>query len=172
MKYLLLTAFFAVTACKHEQEVKIPDPVLITEYDVSYCCQMTVLGHEGPKGQIHLKNQSTPLFFTQVRDVIAYLKAPERDAEILAVYVSDLAAAPSWADMGEGNWIDANTAYFVVGAEVRGGMGAPEIVPFSKADAAQKFTAQYGGMVMSLADIPKQAVLGEIDMDMKMEIPE
>ncbi len=171
MRYLVLIACFALIACKDEQ-AKIPDPVLITEQDVSYCCQMVVLGHEGPKGQIHLKNQSTPLFFTQVRDVVAYLKAPERDAEILAVYVSDLGAAPNWSDMGKGNWIDINTAHFVVGAGVQGGMGAPEIVPFSEAGEAQKFAAKYGGMVMPLADIPEQAVLGEIDMDMNMETPE
>lgn len=171
MRYFVLLFCLTLIACKDEQ-VKIPDPVLITEQDVSYCCQMTVLGHEGPKGQIHLKGQPTPLFFTQVRDVIGYLKAPERDAEILAVYVSDLAAASSWADMGQGNWIDINTANFVVGADVRGGMGAPEIVPFANTDEAQKFIMQYGGMMMSLADIPEQAVLGEIDMDMKMETPE
>lgn len=171
MRYLVLIVCFVLIACKDEQ-AKIPDPVLITERDVSYCCQMTVLGHEGPKGQIHLKGQPTPLFFTQVRDVVAYLKAPERDAEILAVYVNDMGAAPSWADMGRGNWIDINAAHMVVGAGVQGGMGAPEIVPFSKADEAQKFVAQYGGMVMPIAEIPEQAVLGEIDMDMKMEIPE
>jgi len=171
MRYLVLIVCFALIACKDEQ-AKIPGPVLITEQDVSYCCQMTVLGHEGPKGQIHLKNQPTPLFFTQVRDAVAYLKAAERDAEILAVYVSDMGAAPSWADMGQGNWIDINAAHMVVGAGVQGGMGAPEIVPFSKADEAQKFAAQYGGMVMPIAEIPKQAVLDEIDMDMKMETPE
>jgi len=167
MRYLVLIICLTLIACKDEQ-AKIPDPVLLTEQDVSYCCQMTVLGHEGPKGQIHLKGQSTPLFFTQVRDVVAYLKAPERDAEILAVYVSDLAVAPSWADMGQGNWIDINAAHLVVGAGVKGGMGAPEIVPFAKADDAQKFIVQYGGMMMPLADIPENTVLGEVDMDMKM----
>ncbi len=167
MRYLVLIICFALIACKDEQ-VKIPDPVVITEQDVSYCCQMTVLGHEGPKGQIHLKGQSTPLFFTQVRDVVAYLKALERDAEILAVYVSDMGVAPSWADMGQGNWIDINAAHMVVGAGVKGGMGAPEIVPFAKVDDAQKFIAQNGGMIMPLADIPENVVLGEIDMDIKM----
>ena len=167
MRYLVLIVCFTLIACKDEQ-AKIPDPVLITDQDVSYCCQMTVLDHEGPKGQIHLKGQSTPLFFTQVRDVVAYLKVSERDAEILAIYVSDMGVAPSWADMGQDNWIDINAAHMVVGAGVQGGMGAPEIVPFANADDAQKFITQNGGMMMSLADIPENVVLGEIDMDMKM----
>lgn len=171
MRYLVLIVCFTLIACKDEQ-AKAPSPVLITEQDVSYCCQMTVLGHEGPKGQIHMKGQSTPLFFTQVRDVVAYLKAPERDAEILAVYVSDMGVAPSWADMGQGNWIDINAAHMVVGADVQGGMGAPEIVPFAKADDAQEFITQNGGMMMSLADIPENVVLDEVDMDMKMGTPE
>jgi len=171
MRYLVLIICFTLIACKDEQ-VKTPDPVVIKEQDVSYCCQMTVLGHQGPKGQIHLKGQSTPLFFTQVRDVVAYLKAPERDAEILAVYVSDMGVAPSWADMGQDNWIDINAAHMVVGAGVQGGMGAPEIVPFAKTDDAQKFIAQYGGMMMPVADIPENTVLGEVEMNMKMETPE
>jgi copper chaperone NosL len=171
MRYLVLIACFTLIACKDEQ-AKTPNPVLITEQDVSYCCQMAVLGHEGPKGQIHLKGQPKPLFFTQVSDVVTYLKVSERDAEILAVYVSDMGVAPSWADMGQDNWIDINAAHMVVGAGVQGGMGTPEIVPFAKADDAQKFITQNGGMMMPLADIPENIVLGEVDMGMKMETSE
>ncbi len=60
---------------------------------------------------------------------------------------------------------------FVVGAEVAGGMGAPEIVPFSDHERAQDFIAQYGGEAMRLPDIPNEAALGAVDLDQPLETP-
>jgi copper chaperone NosL len=170
MKTLILLAALSLTACKEEAVVP-PEPVTLTQEALSYCCQMVVAGHKGPKGQIHLKGAEQPLFFTQVRDVIAYLKSPEREAEITGVYVSDMGVAPTWANPGADNWIDAQTAVFVVGAMVAGGMGAPEIVPFADAAKAQEFIATYGGQTMTLDQIPDDVILGPVDMDLSLEIP-
>ena len=112
-----------------------------------------------------------PLFFAQVRDLVAYLKSPERDAEIVAIYVSNMSVAPSWAEPGVDNWVAAETALFVVGAPVAGGMGAPEIVPFADADAANTFVKTYGGKVLSLNKIPDDAVFGPVDLDQILETP-
>jgi copper chaperone NosL len=170
MKFLILVAALSLTACKDE-EIVMPDPALLTPEALSYCCQMVVAGHKGPKGQIHLEGTPKPLFFTQVRDVVAYLKSPERDAKITAVYVSDMGVAPSWARPGDDNWIDAKGAVFVVGAMVAGGMGAPEIVPFGDAQSAKAFIATYGGQTMTLDQIPDETVLGPVDMDLTLETP-
>ncbi|MDH5528539.1 MAG: nitrous oxide reductase accessory protein NosL [Paracoccaceae bacterium] len=160
-----------LAACK-EEVAAIPDPVALTDEALGYFCQMNVSEHDGPKGQIHLANHPQPLFFAQVRDVVAYLKGPEREAEIAAIYVSDMGAAQSWAVPGTTNWIDAQSAVFVVGAGVRGGMGAPEIVPFAAPERAMEFVERFGGTVMPLDAIPDEAAIGPVDLDQPLEVPE
>lgn len=165
-----LIALIALAACKEEARV-VPDPVPMTREALGYFCQMNIAEHGGPKGQIHLAGNLQPLFFAQARDVVAYLKTPEREAEITAVYVSDMGAAPSWRHPGDSNWIPADQATYVVGAGVAGGMGAPEIVPFANAQAANDFIATYGGSLMSLDQIPDDAALGPVDLDLALETP-
>ena len=103
--------------------------------------------------------------------MVAYLKSPERDADILAIYVSDMGAVASWDEPGADNWIPAEAAHFVVGAGVAGGMGAPEIVPFATDADAQAFIARYGGAVMPLDEIPDDAAIGAVDLDQELEQP-
>ncbi len=170
MTRLALIALIALAACKEEARVA-PDPVPMTQEALGYFCQMNIADHGGPKGQIHLAGHLQPLFFAQARDVVAYLKTPEREAEIVAVYVSDMGAAPSWRHPGDSNWIPADQATYVVGADVAGGMGAPEIVPFANAQAANDFIATYGGSQMSLDQIPDDAALGPVDLDLALETP-
>ena len=52
-------------------EPDAPPPVAMTPESVGHYCQMNVLEHPGPKGQIWLKDVLSPLFFSQVRDVVA-----------------------------------------------------------------------------------------------------
>ena len=167
----LALALAALAGCKEEAAAP-PDPVELTEENVSYFCQMNVLEHGGPKAQVHLEGQPAPLFFAQVRDAVAYLKSPERDARILTTYVSDMGAAEGWDRPGIGNWIAADTAHFVVEAGVAGGMGAPEVVPFASGDAARAFAARYGGRIVDLAGIPDDAVLGPVDPGARLQVPE
>ncbi len=170
MKRLALIALLALTACK-EEVAEAPDPVDLTPDALSFFCQMNIAEHGGPKGQIHLEGYPAPLFFAQVRDMLAYLKSPERDAKITAVYVSDMSVAPSWRQPGISNWIPADGATFVVGANVQGGMGAREVVPFSDTTAAEAFITDYGGSMLSLPDIPDSEVLGPVDLDLQLETP-
>lgn len=69
------------------------------------------------------------------------------------------APGATWDDPGQGNWIDANDAFYVLGSAREGGMGAPEAVPFGTEAAAQAFAMQEGGTVMRLAQIPDTLVL-------------
>jgi len=170
MKRVILIALLALTACKEEASV-IPGPMPMTKEALGHFCQMNIAEHGGPKGQIHLAGYPQPLFFAQARDVIAYIKTPERKAEIIAVYVSDMGAAPSWRHPGDSNWIAAEQATYVVGADVAGGMGAPEIVPFADKVAAQAFIATYGGHAVAFEQIPDDAALGPFDLDQILETP-
>lgn len=173
MKHLTLAlmATLALTACKEDEAKAPPPPMSLTEEALSFFCQMNVSEHGGPKGQIHLEGYPAPLFFAQVRDLVAYLKSPERDARIIGVYVSDMGVAASWLEPGIDNWIFADQAHFVVDAQVAGGMGAQEIVPFAKLDDAAEFAARWGGSVMALEAIPDDAALGAVDLNAPLETP-
>lgn len=165
-RWFLIAALFAVSACKEEIAQDI-SALPLTAEAVGHFCQMGLLEHDGPKAQAHLAGlPQMPLFFSQVRDVIAYMRLPEQSHEILAVWVSDMGAPEAtWTSPGAKNWINAQDAYFVVGSQVAGGMGAPEIVPFSKPEDAAAFVASNGGQTMRLADIPDDAVLAPVVLD-------
>ncbi len=160
----LLVVFLA--ACNEDTASNSkPEAVALTEEAAGHYCQMYILEHEGPKSQVHLAGYPAPLWFSQVRDGIAYMKSPEQSAEVTAFYVNDMGTAQSWAEPGESNWIDANTAHFVVGSSAIGGMGAPEIVPFSNLDKATEFAAIRGGKVMGMQDISAETVLSPIEIN-------
>ena len=152
-----------VSGCFDEEIAEKPDPVTMTAEAVGYFCQMNVLEHEGPMAQIHLKGQPAPIWFTQIRDAVAYTRMPEETAEITAIYVSDMGRAANWANPGADNWVDADKAVFVIGSARTGGMGAPEAVPFGAQANAEAFVAENGGEIVSLADIPDDYVLSPVD---------
>ncbi|PCJ76122.1 MAG: copper resistance protein CopZ [Rhodobacteraceae bacterium] len=161
---ILPLAFLA--GCKDETvNLVIPEPLVLTEEAAGHYCQMIILEHQGPKAQVHLEGFPAPLWFSQVRDGIAYLKSPEQSAGILVLYVNDMGEAVSWQEPGIDNWIDASTAYFVVGSNAVGGMGAPEIAPFSELLKAQQFATEHGGEVMSLDEITAETVLSPVEFD-------
>jgi len=163
---LALFVLALLTACDDGggNGAQAPEPVSLTSEAVSHYCQMGVLEHPGPKAQIHVAGIADPLFFAQVRDAVAFLKSPDKLGDVTAVYVSDMGAADSWEAPGRDNWVRAQEARFVVGSERRGGMGAPEIVPFADAAAARTFAARHGGKLMTLAEIPAEAALGAVDL--------
>ena len=167
MRHLLLaTAVLVLTACKQDG-VHDTAALPLTEETVGHYCQMNLLEHHGPKAQAHLSGlPGAPLFFSQVRDVVAYMRMPEQSHDILAVWVNDMGAPDAtWEAPGPTNWIAAEDALYVVGGRAKGGMGAPEIVPFSTPENANRFAKTNGGKVMRLADIPNSAVLAPVALD-------
>lgn len=152
---LMLAA--ALAGCRDEAAPR-PDPVPMTQEAIGHFCQMNLLEHPGPKAQVHLKGMPNPLFFSQVRDAAAFRLLPEQEGEIVAIHVSDMAAGP-WENPGPTNWIDGETAFYVVGSDQAGGMGTPELIPFGTEPAARAFADRHGGTVQRLTDIPAEVVL-------------
>lgn len=166
MRALALIALLALAACREEGgSAALPEPVALTPQAVGHYCQMNLLEHPGPKAQIFLKDMDAPLFFSQVRDAIAYQRMPEQSHAIVAIYVNDMGRATSWDQPGAANWIAADAASYVVGSRRAGGMGAPELVPFGTPEAARAFAAEHGGQVQTLAEIPDTEVLAPAGPD-------
>jgi len=167
MRSLLLACLLAIAAggCSEQQAVSVSQPATLTDEAIGHYCQMIVLDHTGPKAQVHLAGQSEPLWFTQIRDAMAFARMPEETAEIAAIFVSDMGAAASWEKPGADNWIDARVAHYVMGSNRRGGMGAPELVPFSSREMADAFAGQHGGTVIGYDAITDAMVLAPVDVD-------
>ncbi|HLP66156.1 MAG TPA: nitrous oxide reductase accessory protein NosL [Rhizobium sp.] len=155
-----LLAFLLLTGCSEEKTVEAPAPYALTEEAMGRYCGMNVLEHAGPKGQIILEQIPEPIWFSSARDALAFTMLPEEPKDIAAIYVSDMAKAPSWEEPGAENWVDARKAFFVIGSSVRGGMGSEETVPFSTEAAAKDFAEKNGGRVVHFDEVPQDYVLG------------
>ncbi|WP_417607738.1 nitrous oxide reductase accessory protein NosL [Primorskyibacter flagellatus] len=166
IRLLCILALLTVSACK-EELAQDTSPLPLTVDAVGHFCQMNLFEHDGPKAQAHLDGlPQMPLFFSQVRDVVAYIRLPEQTHEVLAIWVNDMGAQGArWTDPGTTNWIAADSAHFVVGSRALGGMGTPEIVPFADVTKANSFAAKNGGQVLGLAEIPDAAVLAPVVID-------
>lgn len=156
MKRLCLILLLA--ACK--EEAPLPLPVALTEESAGHYCQMLLLEHEGPKGQVHLDGALAPLFFSQVSDTLAYLAMPEQSHAVTVTYVQDMTGA-TWA--APGPWIDARAAFYVTGSDATGGMGAPETVPFATRAAAEGFASVHGGRVTGFDELAATADGAPVD---------
>jgi copper chaperone NosL len=148
------------SACDEPAPKAPPPAARMTTESVGYYCQMYVREHEGPKAQAHLESRTAPVWFSQVRDLVAFLRRPDEPRDIAAAYVSDMGEAPSWTSPGDDNWIDAKSAVYVIDSRLVGGMGAPETVPFGTRAAAEAFVRERGGRIVPLDGIPDAYVLG------------
>lgn len=166
LRPVLLVAILALLSACKEDVANNTTPQDLTPETLGHYCQMNLLEHPGPKAQVFLEGNPAPLFFSQVRDAIAFMRGPEQIAPILAVYVNDMGiAGATWDKPGDGNWIAADKAFYVVDSARRGGMGAPETVPFSSRERAAAFTLTEGGHVLALADITDAMVLAPVETD-------
>ncbi|MRG73946.1 copper resistance protein CopZ [Alphaproteobacteria bacterium HT1-32] len=172
MSSTFIIAGLLLTGGCSEQDAQIiaPGPVALTEEALGHYCNMNILEHTGPKAQIHLKDIQFPVWFSQVRDAIAYTRMPEETLEPVSIYVNDMGRATSWDYPENDTWIDINKAFFVIGSTRAGGMGAPEAIPFGSKDQAEAFTARHGGEVRSLDMIPDAYVLGPVDLKLQTNI--
>ncbi len=158
-----IAALFLLAACGQKQAAELPPPHKMTAEAIGHYCGMNLFEHPGPKGQIIAASLIEPVWFSSVRDAIAFTMLPDEPKDIQDIYVSDMAKAASWDKPGADNWIEAHNAVFVVGSRIKGGMGGDEAVPFSTRDAAQKFVADNGGRIVAFADVPRDYVLASGD---------
>jgi copper chaperone NosL len=163
-------AALALVACKKEAEK--PAPQVVSDASIDRYCGMMLTEHEGPRGQIFIEGEKDPVWFSSARDTVAFTLLPEEPKDIAAIYVSDMGAAPSWADPGAGNWTDAKTASFVIDSDAQGGMGGAEAVPFADKAKAEAFVKEHGGQVVAFAAIPADYILGAHEASLATEAAE
>jgi copper chaperone NosL len=160
--FALGVGLLCMAACGREPSGTLPAAAELTADAIGYYCNMIVVNHNGPKGQIFLTGRDEPLWFTSVRDTLAYTMLPEEPKNIAAIYVNDMGQA-SWDQPEPGTWVDARQAWYVLGSEMMGGMGAPEAVPFRESAAAEEFAARHGGEVLAFDAVPEDHILAPVE---------
>ncbi len=156
---LALVAPLLLAGCGEKPAAQLPPPLRMTADAVGHYCGMNVLEHPGPKGQIFAASLMEPVWFSSVRDTLAFTMLPDEPKDIEAIYVSDMGKATSWDKPGAENWVDARQAFFVIGSDARGGMGAAEAVPFSTEAAAAAFVEDHGGRTVRFEAVPRDYIL-------------
>ena len=160
-----LLALSGVAGCGEDDDVVAkPLPVEPTREASGHYCGMILVDHSGPKAQVHLPGEPEPVWFSSVRDAIAFTMLPEEPRNYTAIYVNDMGVA-QWNAPEPGTWIDAAGASYVIGSERMGGMGVPEAVPFATHEAAERFVAEQGGRIVALTDVPESYIFAYADED-------
>lgn len=154
-------------ACQPVEKAERPKPQLPAENAIGYFCNMLLNEHGGAKSQILLKGKSEPLWFTSVRDGIAYTRLPEESKGVAALYVTAIDTTPTFnlahpETMTE-SWVAADWAVYVIESELRSAMGAMEAFPFRDAAMATQFTEIHGGRIVKFSDIPETYILGNTE---------
>jgi len=143
----MLLGALLLTACGEPAK-----PVQPQEIAADTACAldgMVLLDFPGPKAQIHY-DQGEPDFFCDTREMFAIFLRPEQKKRIAAIYTQDMGKA-DW-NRPEGQWIDAKTAFYVIGSPRRGSMG-PTVPSFAREADARSFAGKYGGKVLPFAGV-------------------
>jgi copper chaperone NosL len=164
-KLLVLTLVIVVTslmACsdQNDQKQMLHNAVVMESGDECHVCGMLITRFDGPKGEIFRKETGDQAFkFCSTRDMFSYYLDPENKRNVSTILVHDMSKMPWGSDsIDDKYFIDAKTAWYVTGSEKTGAMGAT-LASFSQQNDAQAFAKEFGGKVLSFADIDFDALM-------------
>lgn len=115
---------------------------------------MQLADYAGPKGQIRYADGKVVYFCDTVELLSMYLE-PEQVRKIEGAYTQDMGKT-DW-EQPEGHWIRIDDSFFVADSKRTGSMG-PTLGAFSARADAEAFAKQYGGRVLTLAEITPELV--------------
>jgi copper chaperone NosL len=153
---LAILAALALAACGQSETATSIAPLEISQGTACSLDGMLLADYPGPKAQIHYAGQAEPDFFCDTVEMFHMVLTPEQARAVRGLFVQDMGRA-AW-DEPRGHWIDARTAYYVIGSTRRGSMG-PTIASFAQEADATKFASEYGGTVHRFADITPDMVV-------------
>jgi len=142
---LLLLSACLFASCSRERQR--PLPVRLTRDHACRVCGMIIVDFPGAKAQIHYRNGRYDAFCSTLDMFLFYLQ-PDRPRDIVAIYVNDMGDP-------EGNWIDAEKAYYVFGGDVMGPMGE-SLVPFSDHGKAEAYIKSHGGRIVRFNEVTQE----------------
>ena len=146
---LLLIAFFVLATLAWQpggKALAAPEQVVPAKTRCAVC-GMFVAKYPNWASQVRLTDERV-LFFDGVKDMMVFVLHPDR------YRTSAEAIQEIWVrDYYRQEWIDAGSAWYVVGSDVMGPMGK-ELVPFASKEAARTFLEDHhGSRILPFAEI-------------------
>lgn len=133
------------------QDKMLKQAVAIESSDECHLCGMIILNFPGPKGEAFQANSENALKFCSTRDLFSYVLQPENQRQVQQIFVHDMSKTP-WQKPEDQYFIDAKSAWYVIGSSQKGAMGKT-LASFGKQDDAQAFSEIYGGKLYQFNDI-------------------
>lgn len=148
---LLAALALGLAACT--QEAKTVAPVELKQGTACSLDGMLLLDYPGPKAQIHYANGDVD-FFCDTMEMFSIYLNPETKTQVTAVYTQDM-AKEDWKSP-RANWIDARSAFYVQGSNMKGAMG-PTFASFARQEDAAAFAKEHGGKVLRFEQVDPDA---------------
>jgi copper chaperone NosL len=157
-----------LAACGSEPTAVAPAaPVEVSDDATGHYCGMLLADHEGPKGQIHLASSDEPIWFSSVRDTIAFTRLPEEPKDITAIYVNDMGKVHNWRSPNPGPGRRPATPGSSSAAPGAAAWARPKRCRFRRKRPRRAFRAAHGGEIVRFDDIPHDYVLGPVELDQR-----
>ncbi|WNC71803.1 nitrous oxide reductase accessory protein NosL [Thalassotalea psychrophila] len=164
MKYLLKSILIAsslsfLIACgEQDQQQIIYQAQAIESADECHLCGMLITNFSGPKGELYREDRGDKVHkFCSTRDMFSFYLDPENKRNVTTIYVHDMSKMP-WDEPDDGYFIDAKTAWFVVGSEKTGAMGKT-LASFSQQSDALAFAQEFGGEVLDFNQVDQASLM-------------
>lgn len=154
-RVLAAVLFVGLAGCNEaEQTERVLEPVAFHASDECHVCGMAIGDFPGPKGQAVGKGGVKK--FCSTAELLGWWLQPENRVGDAKLYVHDMGRS-TWEQPDDHYLIDATTAYYVAGTDLKGAMGAV-LATFADESAAKALATMHGGRVLRFEDID-QSVL-------------
>lgn len=163
----LLVTLFSVSllfSCSKNEEgaQSLHEAVAIESSDECHLCGMLISNFSGPKGELFRKgiteaDGNSVKKFCSTRDMFSFYLDPENKRNVTTMLVHDMSKSP-WDTPNDAYFIDARNAWFVAGSSKTGAMGKT-LASFSMQTQAQEFAEEFGGKVLSFAQIDMSVLM-------------
>lgn len=154
---LLLLPILLIGCGEDPQQTMLRNAVAIESADECHLCGMIISNFTGPKGESYQKDKQDINKFCSTRDLFAFLFQPENARLVQEVYVHDMSQSP-WNKPNDEHFIDAKTAWYVIGSNQKGAMGST-LASFSEENDAKAFSKSFGGKVYQYEDITLELIM-------------
>lgn len=154
LKVFSLGALLLLLAGCSDQDAKqtmVHEALAIEQSDECHLCGMIINNFPGPKGENYSSDTDSINKFCSTQDLFNYILQPENKRQVKEVYVHDMSKTP-WATPGDEHFVDARTAWFVIGSSKKGAMGKT-LGSFSDKGDAETFIQEFGGKLYTFDEI-------------------
>lgn len=150
--YGVLLAGLLLAGCgESDVQTRARQALAIEQGDECHLCGMVISRFPGPKGEAYEQGAEDVRKFCSTRDLLNWALEPENRHARQEMWVHDMSEVP-WGQPDDEHFIQAETAWYVVGSSQTGAMG-PTLASFGDRAVADAFAGHYGGEVLAFEQL-------------------